>query len=120
MSSATEISECFNKFFSNIGSGLDEKVPATNTDPLSHLSRLPHERFDILEVSLIITDEVIKNSSNKKAVGYDGLSMTLIIGNRQTLSPILTNMINTIVRASKFPGSQRIAKVCPLHKMRQT
>ena len=47
MSSPKEISECFNNFFSNIGSGLADKLPATNTDPLSYLSRLPHdERFD--------------------------------------------------------------------------
>ena len=105
MSSPKEISECFNNFFSNIGSGLADNLPATDTDPLSHLSRLPHnERFDVLQVSPIITDEVIKNSSSKKALSYGGVSMALIKDNRQTLSPILTHMITTIVRTSEFPG----------------
>ena len=91
--SPKEISECFNNFFSNIGSGLADKLPATNTDPLSYLSRLPHdERFDFLEVSPIIIDEVIENSSSKKAVGYDGVSMALIKDNRQALSPILAHL----------------------------
>ena len=114
MSSPKEISECFNNFFSNIWSGLADKLPATNTDPLSYLSRLPHdERFDFLEVSPIIIDEVIKNSSSKKAVGYDRVSMALIKDNRQALSPILTRMINTIVRTSKFPDSRKIVRVRP-------
>ena len=82
MSSPKEISGCFNNSFSNIGSGSADKLPATNTDPLSYLSRLPHdERFDFLEVSPIIIDEVVKNSSSKKAVGYDGVSTALIKDN---------------------------------------
>ena len=121
MSSPKEISECFNNFFSNIRSGLADKLPATNTDPLSYLSRLPHNaRFDFLEVSPIIIDEVVKNSSSNKAVGCDGVSMALITDNRQALSPILAHMINTIVRTSKFPDSQKIARVCPLHKKGHT
>ena len=117
VSSPTEISESFNNFFSNIGSGLAEKLPATNTDPLSYFSRCTHnEHFDFLEVSSEITDEVIKNSTSKKAVGYDGISMAIIKDNRQTLSPVLTHMINTIIRTSKFPDSQKIARVRPLFK----
>ena len=85
------------------GSGLAYKLPATTIDPLSYLSRLPHdERCDFLEVSPLITDEVIKISA-MKVVGYDGVSMTLINDNRQTLSSILTCLINTIARTSKFP-----------------
>ena len=117
MSSPTEISESFSNFFSNIGSGLAEKLPATNTDPLSYFSRCTHnEHFDFLEVSSEITDEVIKNSTSKKAVSYDGISMAIIKDNRQTLSPVLTHMITTIIRTSKFPDSQKIARVFPLQK----
>ena len=114
VSSPTEISESFNNFFSNIGSDLAEKLPATNTDPLSYFSRCTHnEHFDFLEVSSEITDEVIKNSTSKKAVGYEGISMAIIKDNRQTLSPVLTH---TIIRTSIFPDSQKIARVRPLHK----
>ena len=110
MSSPKEISECFNNFFSNIWSGLAGKLPATNTDPLSYL--LGFHTMSVLiflEVSPIITDEVIKNSSSKKALSYGGVSMALIKDNRQTLSPILTHILTTIVRTSEFPDSQNIA-----------
>ena len=71
VSSPTENSKSFNNFFSNIGSGLDEKLPATDTDPLSYYSRCTYnEHLDFLEVSSKITDEAIKNSSSKKAVRY--------------------------------------------------
>ena len=75
-----------------------------------------NDHFDFLEVSSEITDEVVKSSSSEKAVGYDGITMAIIRDNRQTLSPILTHMINTIVRTSKFPEGQEIARVRPLHK----
>ena len=115
--SPTEISESFNNFFSNIGSGLPEILPATNTDPLSDFSKCTHnDHFDFLEVSSEITDEVVKSSSSEKAVGYDGITMAIIRDNRQTLSPILTHLINTIITTSKFPDSQKIARVRPLHK----
>ena len=75
VSSPTKSSISFNNFFPNIWSGLAEKLPATDTDPLSYYSRCTHnEHFDFLEVSSKITDEAIKNSSSKKAVGYDGVN----------------------------------------------
>ena len=112
-----EISECFNEFFCNIGTGLAGKLPKTNVDPLSYLIKNTHiEQFDFLEISPEITAEVIGNSSAQKAVGYDGISMAIIKDNKTILAEVLTHMINTIIRTSKFPDSQKIARVRPLHK----
>ena len=49
-------------------------------------------------------------------MGYDGISMAIIKDNKTILAEVLTHMINTIIRTSKFPDSQKIARVRPLHK----
>ena len=68
--SPKEISECFNEFFCNIGTGLAGKLPKTNVDPLSYLIKNTHiEQFDFLEISPEVTTEVIGSSSAQKAVG---------------------------------------------------
>ena len=72
--------------------------------------------FDFLEITNNIPESVINNSSPKKAVGYDGISMKIIKENKNAISPIC--MINLIVRTSKFPDTQKIARVRPLHKER--
>ena len=72
--------------------------------------------FDFLEISNEITESVINRSSERKATGYDGIPISLIKENKTTLSPILTHIINLIMRTSKFPDSQKIARVTPLHK----
>lgn len=115
--SENEIAECFNEFFTSVGSGLAAKLPECGADPLSYLSKYDRiNNFDFLEITNDITESVINNSSAKKAVGYDGISMKIIKENKNAISPILTHMINLIVRTSKFPDSQKIARVRPLHK----
>ena len=52
----------------------------------------------------------------KKAAGYDKISMSIIKENNRILSPILTHLINLMIRTSKFPNSQKIARVKPLFK----
>ena len=117
ISSEKDMADCFNNFFTGIGSGLASKLPESKTNPLSFLEySCDGPCFDFLEVSNEITAEVIKSSNIKKATGYDGISMRLIKDNMLTLSPVITHMINLVVRTSRFPDSQKIARVRPLHK----
>ena len=80
-SSPKEISGCFNEFFCSIGTGHAGKIPKTNVDTFSYLiNNTRIDQFDFLEISPEITAEFIDNSSAQKAVGYDGISMTIIKG----------------------------------------
>ena len=115
-----EIAEKFNEFFTNVGSNLAAQLPVSNIDPLNYISEYSHALspppFCFQEISLEITSKILSKSSTKKAVGCDGISMKLLKEHSTAFAPILTHMINLIVKHSIFPDSQKIARVRPLHK----
>ena len=99
------MSECFNEFFCNIGTGLAETLPKTDVDPLSYLINYTHIRF---------SRNLTRNYSGDHQQ-LIGISMAIIKDNKTILVGILTHMINTVIRTAKFPDSRKIARVRPLH-----
>ena len=115
--SLPEIANTFNCFFTEIGEGLAKSLPPSTTNFQDFLTKNDDTPdFNFLEVSNEITLEIIKNSKGKKAAGIDKISMSIIKENREILAPILTYLINLMIRSSKFPSNQKIARVKPLHK----
>ena len=117
ISTLQEIDDTFNTHFTHVGKILAGKLQPSTDDCRSFIPKnnLTPE-FGFLEVSNEITLNFIKQASSRKATGYDGISMKLIKQNQQLLAPILTHMINLVIKCSLFPDSQKIARVKPLYK----
>ena len=117
IASPKELAENFNNYFSSIGKGLTENLPQPITDFRSFLkvdeSGVP---FEFTAISSDHTLDVIRSMSGKKAIGYDGIPMQIIKENDLILSPVITHMINLVIKCSTFPDKQKIARVKPLHK----
>lgn len=62
------------------------------------------------------TAEIIRNSNPKKTTGCDGISMSLMKESKEAVAPVMTYMINPIIRTSILPESQNIARVKQLYK----
>ena len=109
-------------FFTEVGSKLVATLPVSTIDPLNYISEYSQDLsvtpLGFQEISKEITAKILPKSSTKKAVGCDGVSMKLLKDNSSTFAPILTHMLNLIVKHSIFPDSQKIARVRPLHKKR--
>ena len=111
------MTEKFNQFSTTVGTNLAAALPPSDIDPLSYLEKSNHhEIFKFWEISEDQTSKLLQISSAKKAVGCDSIPMKLLKENRPTFSPILTFMINLIIKTSYFPDCQKIARVRPLHK----
>ena len=117
ITSHQEMTEKFNQFFTTVGTNLAAALPPSDIDPLSYLEKSNHhEIFKFWEISEDQTSKLLQISSAKKAVGCDSIPMKLLKENSHTFSPILTFMINLIIKTSYFPDCQKIARVRPLHK----
>lgn len=118
-----EICECFNSFFSTIGSELANKIPKMyhydpNTTKLPHTHpSAPHPSLERLKLATV--DEVIKiinNLDTNTSSGIDGISTKVIKRVKLLLADNLTQCINRCLDEGQFPGSLKIAKVSPIYK----
>ena len=114
ISGSSEVSECFNEFFSIIGSELDGKVPPSNTSPLTYLTQQPNSFVfiptDAHEIATII--------SSCKSSGGNLQSIPNFIYKKiiPVVSPIIANMVNTSVSCGVFPSILKVARIFPLFK----
>ena len=116
-SSVPEMADIFNSFFTKIGEGLAEKLPPSTTNfdfCLEHDEQIPEFKFSEISSETIL--EIINKANGKKAAGNDKISMCIIKENKNILAPILTHLINVMIRNCTFPSNQKVARVKPLHK----
>ena len=94
------ISETFNNFFTNIGPILDKKIPPATTHPLSFMQ----SNYTINIFLNPATEQEINKIIDKLkncAVGWD----------KDTLSCILTHMVNLSLEQGTFPSELKIANI---------
>ena len=60
--------------------------------------------------------EIIESLKTNAAPGYDRIKPNLIKKLKDTLSPILSNLINKTLIEGKFPDCLKMGKVTPIHK----
>ena len=105
----------FNKYFTNIGSVLDSKIPHTSTDPTSFIKET---NLESIYLRLCTDDEVSKVITSLKhcATGWDSIPASLIQENSQTITPTLTHIINLSLTQGVFPSEMKIAILIPIFK----
>ena len=72
--------------------------------------------FEFTAISSDHTLNVIRSMSCKKAIGYNGIPMQIIKESDSILSPVITHLINLVIKCSTFPDKQKVARVKLLHK----
>ena len=110
-----EITNAFNEYFSNIASNITTQLPPTDVTferylPQVHANRIEWEPTNEAEIKRIIA----KSKATKP--GPDNIPMKLIKNNVNTLSPIITYLVNLSLRTGIFPDVHKIGKIVPLFK----
>ena len=113
------IAEAFNKYFANIGSTLDRKIPHSNEYPLkfiksNHTINLFLEPTTTSEIDKII--DKLKNC----AVGWDQLPAFIFKENKDPLSGILNHIMNLSLEQGTFPNELKKANIIPIFKAGET
>jgi hypothetical protein len=112
---ANAIASHFNSFFVNIGPILDSKIPKTNINPISYITKkFPSNMFltpcDPEELGKVI--DRLKNC----ATGSDLIPSILLKNNKHIFNPLLTH-INLSLSQGIFPKELKIANIIPIFKL---
>ena len=106
-----EIVEQFNKYFTNVGSSLNSKLPKTGEDPTQHLKHNTASFFcaptDPTEIINIVKSENSSKSSGDQDVVQQNIPQ---IANQ------LVHVCNKSLQTGIVPDKLKIAKVIPLYK----
>lgn len=117
----TKICECFNHYFSTIGSVLASQIPTKHlTDTLDSMQDLKTaQTTDLMDLSPATTDEVTKiidNLDPNTSSGIDGISTKAVKSVKKLIVIPLTKCINDCLNRGVFPDSLKIARVSPILK----
>lgn len=117
----TDICECFNDFFSNIGSVLASQIPSQYHNNLTHTKGTQATgTLDTLSqlrpCTINEVEKIIENLKLNTSSGIDGINTKSIKCVKDLILDEITNCINKNLELGTFPDSLKIAKVSPIHK----
>ena len=115
LDSATDISEAFNRFFSNVASDLESKLPPSQINPMQFMKGNFPESIEAPVANLDIVFKVIKSLPNKSASLHD-FSPIVVKENIHLLAHPLCLLFNQSINTGKFPQSLKLARITPLYK----
>ena len=116
-----KIADGFCDYFTSVGETFSSRIPRSNVSYSHYLNKSYNKSifFDPIteeEVSSII----IKQIKPKKSCGHDGISGWLIKKLHTSLSLPLSIAINKSIESGIVPESQKIAKVIPIYKSKDS
>ena len=113
----TDIANCFNNFFSQIGPKLAKSIKSPpNKSYKDYLTQNITSTFSFQTVTQDNTLKVINNLKPKSSTGHDGISTILLKFIAHDILHILTGIINQSLSTGIFPDSLKIAKITPIFK----
>ena len=112
-----QIADCFNRYFTNIGSELADRIDTPPNKSYKDFLRKPtKKRFTFQVVTSEIVSKVIDDMKPKSSSGYDRISNNLLKFIKNAILGPLTLLINQSICCGMFPDKFKIAKVIPLFK----
>ena len=113
-SNPTDIANCFNRFFSTIGSKLAENFPkgVQITNPYPNFDK--SFTFKPIKTSFVLKQLLTIKSS--KATGLDNINSRLLKDAAEIVAQPLTNIMNRSLKTGMVPYSWKEARVSPIFK----
>ena len=121
-SNSEKMSESQNNFFISKVAGIGERIPKTDTDPLSYTKKfLQSKEVPGLDFrTRVVTEEevskVIDGLKNTTSCGHDDINVVALKNMKEAILTSLTYVVNLSLRKAEFPAIWKLAKVMPLHK----
>lgn len=115
ISDSSEVCEAFNDFFSKIGKNLADKIPKSNSNPLSNINRLEPSIF-LNPANEIEVFGIINELDANKSSGPDNLPTSVVKANINIFSNIFAQLFNQILEQGIYPECLKVAKVTPVFK----
>lgn len=108
------IADIMNKFFSNVGTKLTEKI----TPPQNETIKLPPMNKNSIFIHPATKHEIIKIIANLKSKngGIDGINATSLKILTEHISDSLVHIINNSIEKGVWPDALKMAEITPIHK----
>ena len=110
-----EIVEQFNKYFTNIGSILNSKLPKTEEDPTQHIKHYT-ESFFCAPTDPTEIINIVKSANSSKSSGVDNIDPYVVQKIIPHIANQLAHIFNKSLQTGIVPDKLKIAKVIPLYK----
>ena len=115
ITSAPEMAEAFNKFFTTIDSNLAFEIPPTNVEPKSYLQ--PTDKvFSLKAPDVLTVCKLLSDINERKATGLDKILCKLLKLAGDIVGPSLTSIFKSSIDNGIFPSEWKVAKVTPIFK----
>ena len=119
-----ERADAFNEYFSTVGARVAEEL---RSDVEGHVEQsMPRpvtvcsSKFDLKPATLPELSDAVRQMSNSRAVGLDGVPMLAVRQCFPVIGPKLLHLINATITTGEFPSRWKTALVVPLHKSGDT
>ena len=102
---------------------MQKEFKEDDKDPIEYLEILidkPDDEFELKQISLKRTYQIITNMKTSKATGFDDLNSFIIKEIPHITSVWMTHLINCIVRKSRFPQVFKITRIMPICKPKKS
>ena len=110
----TDIANEFIKYFSNIGSDLDSRLPHNNLSPLQYITPNPHSFF-LSPITITQCSQIIRSLKNTRT-DVNAMPVKIFSSQYNSLAEPLTTLINASFSIGYFPKALKLARVTPVHK----
>ena len=94
----------------------DMKDEEFDESRLKHIMSGKTCRFTISEVDIVTVKKALSRLKNSKALGPDDIQADLLKKTSCWTLPVITHIINMMIRQRKFPQKWKISKIIPLLK----
>lgn len=111
-----------NTYFATIGLEIQKKLKNNNQPPNipEDLTPPSHLNFKFKPETISNIEKIIDNIRSDVAIGEDMIGAKLIKDMKNTISPILTKIVNKGYETKSFPDSMKYAAIKPIHKKGNT
>ena len=111
----SELADCFNDYFTNIGSDIAKSIPSSDGNFTDYLSKAT-SKFKFQAVSVSKVHGLLLSLNPCKATGIDKIPAKIIRVASPIIADSLTKIFNKAIRNECVPHDWKIARVIPLHK----
>lgn len=118
ISNPTEIAECFNNYFTNVGQNLASHIPPSDfsfTHYLTKDRRVPNSCVFLPTCPQEIIS-IVSHMSGSDSSSFDEISTNFVKQIIIQIAHPLSELANSCFCTGKFPQNMKIAKVCPIYK----
>ena len=115
ISDPTELAECFNNYFINVGPDIAKTIDKSDRNFMGYITKAT-SKLNFQAVSESTVQRLLLSLNPRKSTGIDKIPAKIIRVASPVVANSLTKIFNRAISNESFPSEWKQARVVPLHK----